>query len=238
MNQWLMALIGFAGAFVVGSFIEWAVHHFLMHRPFWSFGYRHTTSHHARFLADETYHARTEEDRRHILFTWKEYLLFPALCLALYAPVGWWLGWPLVAGGLAATFAGLQMFNSLHWRYHVPRDTWFQRTRFFQFLKRHHRIHHADMGCNFNVHFLPLADACLGTLRVEMPTYPYPGPPQKPARSSGNSVAPCVLCGRVVDDFCPDCRRPLCLRAECDRGHVASCAPVRRAVMTRDAEWR
>ncbi len=162
----LWNLAAFFAAFVSGSFVEWAVHRFVMHKPFplVPYGYLHTTSHHARFLADETYHARTEEDKHHILFTWKEYVLFPLLCLAIYCPLELLVARPILIGCMASTFAGLQLFNSLHWRFHAPSDTWFQGTGFFRFLKEHHRIHHADMTKNFNVHFLPLADWVMRTL--------------------------------------------------------------------------
>lgn len=163
---WIWNLIAFFVAIPVNSFIEWGTHRFVMHRPFWllPYGYLHTTSHHTRFGSDETYHARTEEDRFHVLFTWKEYTLLPVFCLMAYSPVEFLLGRPILIGVLAATFFGLQMFNSLHWRFHVPGDTWFQRTSFFRFLKEHHRLHHEDMGKNFNVYFFPLADWLLGTL--------------------------------------------------------------------------
>lgn len=165
----LWGAIGFAVTFFTNSFIEWAVHKFIMHKPnrLIPYGYLHTTSHHARFGADATYHARTKEDLSHILFTWKEYTLFPLLCLVVYSPVEYLLDKPILLGTVASAFVGLQMFNSLHWRFHAPRDTWFQRTRFFRFLKEHHRIHHADMDRNFNVFFIPLADFCLGTLAVK-----------------------------------------------------------------------
>ena len=163
--EWYLAwnAIALGVAFFTNSFIEWGVHKFIMHKPFIKYGYLHTTSHHARFGADETYHAQSVEDRDHILFTWKEYTLFPLLCIVLYAPIEILIGKPVLVGGVAAAFVGLQMFNSLHWRFHEPSDTWFQRTWFFRFLKEHHRIHHDDMDRNFNVYFFPLADFCFGT---------------------------------------------------------------------------
>lgn len=179
----LWNLASFALSFFANSFIEWAVHRFVMHRrfPFIPYGYEHTTSHHAKFGADESYHAREEWLKSHVLFTWREYTLLPLLCLAAYAPVELALGRPVLLGVLAATFAGLQMFNSLHWRFHVPSDTWFQRTRFFLYLKEHHRIHHADMTRNFNVYFFPIADWAMGTLRKDMPT-----PASQAAEGAGN----------------------------------------------------
>lgn len=156
--------LAFFSCFFLNSFIEWVVHRYVMHRPFWSFGYLHTTSHHAKFGADSSYETQDPELKRHVLFTWKEYTLFPLLCLACYAPVELLLGKPILLGVLLSTLAGLQLFNSLHWRFHVPSDSWIQRRGFFRYLKEHHRLHHDDMNRNFNVYFLPIADYCLGTL--------------------------------------------------------------------------
>lgn len=153
----------FVASFFLNSFIEWAVHRYVMHRPYWSFGYLHTTSHHAKFGADSTYETQDPVLKGHVLFTWKEYTLFPLLCLAVYAPIELLLGKPVLAGILLSTFAGLQLFNSLHWRFHVPSDSRLQRSWFFRMLKEHHRRHHADMTKNFNVYFFPIADFCLGT---------------------------------------------------------------------------
>lgn len=162
-----------AAFFLLNSFIEHQIHSRVMHRLFWlvPYGYAHTTSHHARFGSDKSYtlDGPADERRTHILFTWREYVILPPVCLAAYAPVEWIAGKPILLGILLSAFAGLQMFNSLHWRFHAPSDTWFQRTSFFQFLARHHRIHHGDMTKNFNVYFLPLADMCLGTLDTKEP---------------------------------------------------------------------
>ena len=46
---------------------------------------------------------------------------------------------------------------------HQPKIAWIERSTPFRFLERHHRIHHAHMGKNFNV-VLPLADITFGTL--------------------------------------------------------------------------
>ena len=158
----------FAASFFLNSFVEFFAHKYVMHRPFRlvPYGYAHTTSHHAKFGADASYALTGPDDERrtHILFTWREYVLLPAFCLAVYAPVEWLIGKPILAGVLLSALTGLQMFNSLHWRFHAPTDTWFQGTRFFRFLSRHHRIHHGDMTKNFNVFFLPIADWCIGTL--------------------------------------------------------------------------
>jgi sterol desaturase/sphingolipid hydroxylase (fatty acid hydroxylase superfamily) len=59
-------------------------------------------------------------------------------------------------------------YEGTHLLMHKPRFGWLERSRPFQFIKRHHSIHHVRMNRNFNV-LLPLADLVLGTLVLEMP---------------------------------------------------------------------
>lgn len=159
----------FISSFFLNSFVEFFTHKYVMHRPFClvPYGYAHTTSHHAKFGADETYTLSGPNDyrRKNILFTWREYVLLPLFCLAIYTPVEWLIGKPILTGILLSTLTGLQMFNSFHLKFHSPSDTWFQRTRFFRFLAQHHRLHHGDMTKNFNVYMLPICDFLLGTLK-------------------------------------------------------------------------
>ena len=51
---------------------------------------------------------------------------------------------------------------------HKPRVAFIERSRWFQFLKKHHRIHHVYMNRNLNV-LVPLADLVLGTLVTKAP---------------------------------------------------------------------
>lgn len=164
-------LIAFMSAFVLNSFIEHLTHLLIMHRrcPLIPYGYDHTTSHHAVFGSGETYHATQPWMLAHgIGFTWREYLLFPIFCSAVYIPVELVVGRPLYVGAIASVFVGLIAFDVLHRRFHNPRDTWFQRSRLFLFLKNHHRRHHEDMTRNLNVVF-PLADLLFGTLLLNDP---------------------------------------------------------------------
>lgn len=159
-------LWGFLGAFLVNSFIEWGAHRFILHSPrIVRFAYDlHDRGHHVLFGAGETYHAQNREMEGHITFVARDYLLFLLFTTPLWVGAELLLRRPVLAGGVLATLAGLQLFNSLHLRYHLPSDTWFQRTRYFRFLKEHHRRHHGDPTKNFNVAFIPIADFCLGTL--------------------------------------------------------------------------
>jgi len=160
------SVIGFFGAMVVNSFVEWISHRFVLHsNRFVKFAYElHDRQHHVFFKADETYHAQNEEVKKHVRFVPRDYVLFLLVTTPLWIGAELLCQRPFLFGGVAATLMGLQLFNSFHWRFHVPSDTWFQRTWFFRYIKEHHRLHHADTKKNFNVYFFPLADLVLGTL--------------------------------------------------------------------------
>jgi len=165
---WLLLwnLAGFAGALVANSFVEWLAHRFILHsKKIVGFAYElHDVSHHGMFGADETYHAQDENMRNHITFVPRDYVMFLLVTTPLWVGAELLLQRPVLWGGILATLVGLQAFNSFHFRFHCPSDTWFQRTMFFRSLKEHHRIHHRDKTRNFNVFFFPLADWVLGTL--------------------------------------------------------------------------
>ena len=165
----LWNLAGFGVALVVDSFVEWAVHRWIMHKrnPILPYGYKHTTSHHATFKSDLTYMALNAEMLEHgVAFTWREFVLFPLLCSAIYIPAELLLRRPIYLGCMAAVFLGLIAFNVLHFRFHVPQGGWLERTRAFRLLNRHHLLHHERMNRNLNVVF-PLADVIMRTLVME-----------------------------------------------------------------------
>ena len=166
-------LVGFAGAFLVNSVIEWASHRWILHsnrivRFAWLL---HDQEHHPLFPLDD-YTATTDSPhdtmrRTHVAFVPRDYLGFMAATAPIWLGAEWLAGVPIALGAALATLAQLQLFNSLHWRFHVPAGSWFERTWFFRFLAQHHRLHHARPMTNLNVSFLPLADFCFGTLRRE-----------------------------------------------------------------------
>jgi hypothetical protein len=152
----------FLAVLVWCSFAEWTLHRFVMHRRFSLVPYPyqlHALQHH---VADETYHAQTPEVLEHVSFVPKDYLFLLALHGGFFLAFEWVTGIVVMIGGLAAVFAYLQAFNSLHWRWHVPSDTWFQRTKLFRWMKERHRIHHGNPTKNANL-ILPVADLIFGT---------------------------------------------------------------------------
>jgi hypothetical protein len=59
------------------------------------------------------------------------------------------------------------MFVHVHGVTHHPGIRLIERFNWFQFLKRHHYIHHIDNGCNVKF-LLPLCDLLFGTLRTQL----------------------------------------------------------------------
>lgn len=167
--EWFAAwnAIAFAGAFLVNSFVEWTAHRYVLHGTrFGRFAYDlHDRQHHVIFDGGSYYHAKDDFARAHITFVPRDYILFLLVTTPIWIGAELLAGCPFLVGGVLATLAGLQMFNSFHLWFHDPRDSWFERTRFFRFLKEHHRLHHEDPKCNLNVFFLPVADWVFGTLR-------------------------------------------------------------------------
>ena len=158
--------LGFLGACLVNSFVEWFAHKYILHSDrIVKFAYQlHDREHHVLFGDGDTYHAKDDFMKKHVAFVPRDYIMFLLVTAPLWIGAELLLKRPVFFGGVAATLTGLQMFNSLHWRFHVPSDTWFQRTRFFLYLKEHHRLHHGDTKRNYNVYFFPIADFVLGTL--------------------------------------------------------------------------
>jgi hypothetical protein len=163
----LFALVAsiFAGV-VYGSFFEWTLHRFVMHRPFLTFTYpfrSHAITHHGTFGPTDTYHLADQEQSHLVTMAWWN---GPAL-LVMNAPAGllvawlsgsWWAALAFMST-LAAYYAA---YEYLHWCMHVPGPRWFQGTSLFRWVDRHHRLHHLKHKRNLNV-VLPIADFILRT---------------------------------------------------------------------------
>lgn len=159
---WVLA--AFAATMIWCSFAEFTLHRFVMHkRSLLKFPYElHAVGHHGMFRGDETYHAQNETMKEHVTFVPRDYALLLLANLPLWATVEWFSGKPLIVGCFLATLAYLGTFDFFHWRWHVPSDTWLQRTRLFRWSKERHRIHHENQGKNFNL-IIPLADLIFRT---------------------------------------------------------------------------
>ena len=174
-------LIGLAGipvAIVQASLFEWAFHRYWLHRPwlpkdcFTS----HTLVHHQLCKHDDTFHVVNEEQHEALTFAWWGGPVLVAINLVPWAL----LVWVLAATGVMpanyvlliaiASTIGLYYvgYESLHYLMHKPSIGWIQRSPYFKFIERHHRIHHVQMDRNLNV-LLPIGDFLLGTLVLDSP---------------------------------------------------------------------
>jgi hypothetical protein len=148
------------------SIFEWSFHRWVMHKRlrWFKLPYElHAVTHHGLFGADHTYHAQDENMRSHITFEARDYIFLTLLNLPVYVGVELLTSKPILVGCVLSCLFYLQAFNSIHWRMHVPSDTWFQRSWVFKFLKRHHLLHHEHNFSNLNV-VCPLGDFLFRTL--------------------------------------------------------------------------
>jgi hypothetical protein len=167
---------------VQASVFEWIYHRYWLHRPWLppQMFTAHTLVHHQLCKHDDTFHVHDEEQEEALTFQWWGGPVLIAINLAPWA--GAW--WPLHAGGLPPSFLIVSLiavvmtlglyyaaYEGFHYLMHRPTIAWIERSRPFRFLERHHRIHHAHMGKNFNV-VVPFADLVFGTLLLSNPEMP------------------------------------------------------------------
>lgn len=173
---------GVAVAFFVGvvqaSLFEWAFHRYWLHRPWLpkECFTQHTLIHHQLCKFDDTFHVEEEEQHEALHFMWWGGPLLIAINCVPWAILSFVLnarGLELPYLAFLITFASLFAlyyagYEGLHYLMHKPSIPFVENSRYFQFIKRHHRIHHVYMNRNLNV-LLPLADLMLGTLVTQMP---------------------------------------------------------------------
>jgi len=154
---------------IIGSFFEWTLHKFVMHRPLFNFRYAfqaHAVVHHKVFKADDTYHLINEDDKMTIPMAWWN---GPALILIFSAPfavISYFTGqWGIYAGSITAFASYYGIYEYIHWCMHLPKARRVEKPWWFRRLNGHHLLHHRYMHKNFNVVF-PFADLCLGTLMI------------------------------------------------------------------------
>jgi hypothetical protein len=175
-------LLAIALALVIGviqaSFFEWAFHRFWLHRPWLPKDCftTHTLIHHQLCKHDDTFHVVEDEQHEALTFAWWGGPTLVLINMVPWALLGWalhlmgvslpWVAFDLTVGGVVAVY--YVGYEGFHFLMHKPTWPSVERSRPFQYLKRHHRIHHVLMDRNLNV-LLPLADLVLGTLVTELP---------------------------------------------------------------------
>jgi hypothetical protein len=190
--------LGVVIAVVFASFVEWALHRHVMHKPVWKFTYpfeRHALVHHRIFKADHTYHLIREEDKETIPMAWWNGPVLVLLAVIPFAVLSWLARrWGIACGALLGCGVYYGAYEYLHWCMHLPRKRNIERSGVFFRLNGHHLLHHRYMRKNFNVVF-PLADLCLGTLilrskvrfkQAEGPSVPDVQPKLRPPQLSAS----------------------------------------------------
>ncbi len=164
---WFLSSFGVAA--IIGSFFEWALHRFVMHRPVGRFTYAykaHTLVHHKVFKADHSYHLNDEKDKATIPMAWWNGPCIVAVFMLPFMIVSICTGiWAIVLGAVAALTCYFVAYEYMHWCMHLPKARRIERSWVFRRLNGHHLLHHRYMKKNFNVVF-PFADLCLGTLML------------------------------------------------------------------------
>jgi hypothetical protein len=178
-------LAGFGLGIVQGSFFEWAFHRYWLHRPWLPKDCftTHTLVHHQLCKYEDTFHVTHDEQHEALHFAWWGGPTLIAIGLLPWVL----LSWGLHASGVALPYVTYLVsfgvasvlyyigYEGFHYLMHKPMLPFIERSRVFQFLKRHHRIHHVRMNRNLNV-LVPLADLVLGTLVTEVPVTPATPP--------------------------------------------------------------
>lgn len=171
---WIYCFAGFVAAVVYGSFFEWSVHKYLMHKPLGSFKYAfraHAVVHHQVFKADHTYHLIHEKDKETIPMAWWNGPVLILLSSIPFALLSWSIGhWGMLTGAAIGMTSYYIMYERIHWCMHLPKARRLEQSWLFRRLNGHHLLHHRYMHKNFNV-VLPLADLCLGTLMLRAKTH-------------------------------------------------------------------
>ena len=162
---WIVA--GLVVGVVFGSFFEWSIHKFLMHKPLWKFRYAfqaHAVVHHHVFKADHTYHLIEPKDKETIPMAWWNGPVLIAMGATPFVLLSWLIGqWGFAVGGALAFVLYYAVYEYIHWCMHLPKTRRLEKSWVFYRLNGHHLLHHRYMHKNFNVVF-PLADLLLGTL--------------------------------------------------------------------------
>jgi hypothetical protein len=155
--------------FFYACFFEWVLHRYFMHRPRFPLqdAFRGHMEHHRTFRGEEF--ATYQEGHAHgVTLRWYAFPLIILGHLPFFLAFQTLTGLPTVWGAVSACVLYFAGYEYTHYLMHVPRGHFVERFQWFRFIREHHRLHHEHMRYNYNV-FIPLADACLGTLITKPP---------------------------------------------------------------------
>lgn len=142
---WLLTLIA---GFVLFTFVEYAVHRWLLHGPLWS----------AAVLKGRDHQRHHTHPQEYVFFQW---WYTPALSAAAWVALGMWSP-PLFAG---FAVGGMWFFTIHHAMHHWSRQWgWLRR------YARWHDLHHKDLPANYGITH-PGWDLLFGTYMTEWRGY-------------------------------------------------------------------
>ncbi len=178
----------FPVGFIYGSYFEWVLHRFFMHRPhkYLKYPFRtHALTHHKLYRADESYHYSPERvaemakergwklkdgETKITMAWWNGPLIvllgpFPFYIVAFV--FGYFglttVAWTIVGTGIFTGACYYGTYEYLHYCMHLPKKRRLELWWPFKYIDGHHILHHRYPSKNFNV-VLPLFDYLLGTL--------------------------------------------------------------------------
>ena len=187
-QQVIAFLLGLAVIPLIASPIEWFVHRFVYHeevlRPLGAIFVVHTAHHYAFF---PTWRYVTSGPARRLAIrrrgpdihdtpagNARVRLAHFSWYMGIGAVLVWTPAWLItrnvwfIAGLVVSSAVVSNLFIVVHDTIHRPGShRMVEAQPWFQFLDRHHYIHHVDLGVNLNF-LLPLADLLFGTLRLHL----------------------------------------------------------------------
>ena len=164
---WSEALAA-AVVFFYACLFEWVAHRYFMHAPRFPLAdaFRGHMEHHRLYRADHRFQVEEDAKPGGVAMRWYAFPVMLVCHAPVFALIQWAIGVPVFWGAMIACSLYFAGYEYSHYLMHVPKGHAVERFGWFRFMREHHRLHHRFMRCNYNV-FVPLADACLGTLRTK-----------------------------------------------------------------------
>ena len=168
MEWWFTQGLACLCCLVYACFFEWVAHRYFMHAPRHPFkdAFRGHMAHHQTFRGDHRFFPEEEGHAHGVTLRWYAFPLIILGHVPFFLGFEWLTGIPNLWGAIAGCSLYFAGYEYTHYFMHVPGHPVLERFAWFRFIREHHRIHHDEMRCNYNV-FVPFADFCLGTLRTE-----------------------------------------------------------------------
>jgi hypothetical protein len=163
----------FLASVVAMSFLEWAIHRWLMHRrrlPSWVYRVLpflghiqedHAVMHHRKYYKVFNHEPDSVGKDFNLRLYYRSGVVWTA---PLWLSLGLFWSWEAAAAWLAVVLLHHATWNLIHSEMHNPRPRrWLQVLPLYRYMARHHWMHHRYPGKCYNVVLPPLADLVMGT---------------------------------------------------------------------------